>query len=321
MLSRRDVLTRATFAGAAALVAGARQVFAKAAQPAVPVTFAVPAGACDCHVHVFGPSFPFTPSRSYTPEFASVEELRALHRALHLERVVVVHPSVYGTDMSCTLDAIRQLGSRARGIALVDDKTTEAEFVAMGQAGIRGIRVNLETAGVTDPVVGRQRFEFAATRARAHGWHIQLYLRPSVVVGMRDTLEASPVPLVFDHFAGAEAAAGVDQPGLEIVRGLMRSGKAYVKISGAYRGSSARPAYADMAPLAKAFIAANPERVLWGTDWPHPDTAPNGRKPTDIFALLPIEDGALMNQLAAWAPAAATRQMILVDNPARLYGF
>jgi predicted TIM-barrel fold metal-dependent hydrolase len=159
------------------------------------------------------------------------------------------------------------------------------------------------------------------SRAKQYGWHIQLYTRPSVILGMRETLEASPVPLVFDHFGGAQASAGMNQPGLDVLLELVRRGTAYVKISGAYLGSSAAPAYADMAPFAKAFIAANAQRVIWGTDWPHPDTAPKGRKPTDLFPLLPIDDGTLINQLPVWVPDAAARKLILVDNPARLYGF
>ena len=133
---------------------------------------------------------------------------------------------------------------------------------------------------------------------------------------------ASPIPVVFDHFAGAEAALGVQQSGFDVLLGLVQSGKAYVKISGSYRSSSARPDYADVAPLAKALIAANPQRILWGTDWPHPDssTVP-GRKATDIAPLLQIDDGRLLNQLPVWAPDARLRKTILVDNPARLYGY
>jgi predicted TIM-barrel fold metal-dependent hydrolase len=228
---------------------------------------------------------------------------------------------VYGTDNSCSVNAVRQLGSNARGVAVIDDRTSDAELAELARSGIRGIRVNLMTAGVTDPAASRQRFEFAASRAKEHGWHIQFYTRPSVILAMREALEASPVPLVFDHFGGAQASAGMNQPGLDVLLGLVRSGTAYVKLSGAYLGSSSAPDYADMAPFAKAFIAANPERVIWGTDWPHPDALPKGRRPTDLFPLLPIEDGTLMNQLAIWAPDAAVRKQILVDNPARLYGF
>jgi predicted TIM-barrel fold metal-dependent hydrolase len=322
MWSRREALARGAMAGAAALAA-ARGLLAKAAQPSTPVNFAVPPGACDCHVHVFGDprTFPFVATRTYTPESASIAELEALHRALGISRVVVVHPSVYGTDNACSVDAVRRLGARARGVCVVDEKTTEAGMDALHRAGMRGLRLNLETAGTTDPAVAKTRFDAAVARARPRGWHIQVYTRPSVILALRETFAASPVPVVFDHFGGANAAGGVNQPGFDALAALLRTGRAYVKISGAYRGSSAAPSYGDMTPLAQALVGANPERVLWGTDWPHPDTTPNGRRPTDIFTLLPIDDGRLMNQLAAWVPDARTRQSILVDNPARLYGF
>ena len=142
-----------------------------------------------------------------------------------------------------------------------------------------------------------------------------------MIAAMKDVFAASPVTVVFDHFGGAQAELGVKQPGFADLVSLVQSGKAYVKISGAYRASK-RPDYADVAPLAKALIAANPDRVLWGTDWPHPDpVTPPGRKPTEVTPMLKIDDGRVMNLLPAWAPDAATRRKILVDNPARLYGF
>jgi predicted TIM-barrel fold metal-dependent hydrolase len=143
-----------------------------------------------------------------------------------------------------------------------------------------------------------------------------------VIESIGDRIAESPVPIVFDHFGGAQAASGTAQPGFDALLGLVRSGKAYVKISGAYRSSNAAPDYADVAPLAKALIAANPQRILWGSDWPHPDSSiVAGRKATDIAQLLPIDDGRVLNQLAVWAPDPAQRRTILVDNPARLYGF
>jgi predicted TIM-barrel fold metal-dependent hydrolase len=143
-----------------------------------------------------------------------------------------------------------------------------------------------------------------------------------VIRALRDDLLASPVQIVFDHFGGAQAAAGLDEPGVDTLRDLVSRGKAYVKVSAPYRSSSAAPGYGDMAPIAKALIAANPDRVLWGTDWPHPDSnvAP-GRKPTDIAPFLPVDDVRVLDQLAVWAPHAALRGKILVENPARLYGF
>jgi predicted TIM-barrel fold metal-dependent hydrolase len=316
MLSRRKVLITAAAASAAAVFRPWTTMLASASQPGTPVKFEVPAGACDCHVHVLGDPqrFPFSPLRTYTPEPASVEELRALHRALHLERVVVVNPSVYGTDNSCTLDAVKQLGSSARAIAVIDDNTPEAAIDDMDRAGVRGIRINLETSGQVDPAVARQSFEAGVERIKGRkNWHIQVYEATA------DLIAGAPMPVVLDHFGGAKAALGVAQPGFETLLKLVRSGTAYVKISGAYRSSTLAPDYSDVAPLAKALIAENPQRILWGTDWPHPSQVP-GRK-VEISPLFPIDDGQLFNQLVAWAPEAATRKSILVENPARLYGF
>ena len=264
--------------------------------------------------------FPFWSSRAYTPEPASVEEMRVLHRALHTDRVVVVNPSVYGTDNSCTLDAVKQLGSSARAIAVIDDKTPEAALDEMDRAGVRGIRINLGTSGQADPAVARQRLQAGVERikGRKH-WHIQVYARLSVIEGAVDLIKAAPMPVVFDHFGGAKAALGVAQPGFETLLKLLRSGKAYVKISGAYRSSTLAPDYPDVVPLAKALIAANPQRVLWGTDWPHPSQVPGRRM--EVSPLLQIDDGRLFNQLAVWAPEAALRTTILVENPTKLYGF
>src|SRR5256885_7621108 len=152
MFSRREVLIGAVIAGAVALDPRINTLSASASQPATPVNFKVPPGACDCHTHIFGDPkrFPFASQRAYTPEPASIEEMRALHRTLHTDRVVIVQPSIYGTDNSCTLDAIKQLGSGARGIAVIDDKTPDSLLDQMSHSGIRGIRINLETAGQTD---------------------------------------------------------------------------------------------------------------------------------------------------------------------------
>jgi predicted TIM-barrel fold metal-dependent hydrolase len=192
----------------------------------------------------------------------------------------------------------------------------------MERAGARGIRLNLETTGQTDPGVARRRFQAAIERIKTRKWHIQIYTRLSVIEGIKSEAIASPVPVVFDHFGGAQASLGVQQPGFDALLDLVRRGTAYVKISAAYRSSTQTPDYRDVAPLAKALIAANPQRILWGTDWPHPDSAQvPGRKATDIAPLLQIDDGRLLNQLAVWAPDAGLRKTILVDNPARLYGF
>jgi predicted TIM-barrel fold metal-dependent hydrolase len=148
---------------------------------------------------------------------------------------------------------------------------------------------------------------------------MQFYARLPVLAALKDRLTAMPMHPVFDHFAGAKAALGVGQPGFDVVLDLVRSGKAYVKISGAYRASDQAPDYANVAPLARALIGANPDRIIWGSDWPHP--GPPAKLPTDINQPFPVDDGRLLNLLAEWAPDAVTRHKILVDNPARLYGF
>jgi predicted TIM-barrel fold metal-dependent hydrolase len=315
MLTRREAL----FGAAAGVLS--RRAFARAAQPATAVNFEVPAHACDCHTHIFADpaKFPMLPGRIYTPEPAVPEEMAALHRALHIERVVIVTPSVYGTDNSATLYGMKARGPNARGVAVIDEKTPPADLDAMGKAGIRGIRLNLGTPGVTDPAVGRQRFQAASKWTQGRGWHIQIYAPLAVVAGIKDQVLASPFPVVFDHFGGLEAARGLEQPGFAALVEMVRSGKAYVKISGAYRAST-RPDYADAAPFAKALIAANADRILWGSDWPHPDST-SSRPTTAVSPLMQIDDGRLLNQLPVWAPDAAVRRKILVDNPARLYGF
>jgi predicted TIM-barrel fold metal-dependent hydrolase len=288
------------------------------------VNFAIPAHACDCHTHIFGAAdrFPLSPGRTYTPETAPPEEMAALHRALGIERVVIVTPSAYGTDNRATLYGMRARGAGARGIAVIDAQTPERDLDAMGRAGVRGVRLNLATAGPVDPAVARQRFQEAAGRLRRRGWQIQVYAGLALVSGLKDLVLDSPVPVVFDHFGGARAELGVEQPGFADLLEMVRRGRAYVKLSGAYRASALAPDYPDAAPLAKALIAANASRILWGTDWPHADTATHpGRRTTNVTPMLQIDDGRLLNQLAVWAPDPNIRRQILSDNPARLYGF
>jgi predicted TIM-barrel fold metal-dependent hydrolase len=320
MLNRRDLLLASVAAG---IAVQNREAFAKAAQPSTKVNFEVPAHACDCHTHIHLPEkYPFFAGRVYTPEPATPEEMAALHKALGFERVVIVTPSVYGTDNRATLEGIKFRGDTARGVAVIDDKTPESDLDAMGKAGIKGIRVNLATNGVNDPNIGRKRLEAAIDRVKARGWHVQVYTNLPLLTNIKDVLAASPVPVVFDHFGGADASLGLEQPGWAELVEAVKSGKVYVKISGAYRLSSKAPDYPDAVPFAKALIAANPERLVWGSDWPHPDSSITpGRKPTDLAPLYQIDDGRVLNQLAVWAPDAAIRKTILVDNPVRLYGF
>jgi predicted TIM-barrel fold metal-dependent hydrolase len=319
MPTRREVLLGALAAGAAMHM---RTAFAKAAQPATAVNFDIPAGACDCHTHIHGDpeTFPYFSGRVYTPETALPEEMAALHKALRMQRVVIVTPSVYGTDNSAALYGMKARGKDARGVAVIDEKTPESALDAMHQAGIRGIRLNLATSGVTDPSVGRKRYEAAVERVQKRKWHVQMYTNLAVISSIKDLVLASPVPAVFDHFGGAQAALGTGQPGFADLVELVRSGKAYVKISGAYRASKLSPDYPDAAPLAKALIAANADRIVWGTDWPHPNSS-SGNPATQVTPLFKIDDGRLLNQLPVWTSDASIRKKILVDNPARLYGF
>jgi predicted TIM-barrel fold metal-dependent hydrolase len=320
MLTRREILVGMIAVGA---IMRTRTSFAKAAQPATPVSFDVPAGACDCHTHIHGDpeKFPFFSGRVYTPEMALPDEMTALHKALHLQRVVIVTPSVYGTDNSATLYGMKARGADARGVAVIDDKTPERELDAMGRAGVRGIRLNLATGGVNDPAVGRQRFLAAIERITSRNWHVQMNTNLAMISAIKEQVAASPVAVVFDHFGGAWAELGPQQPGFAELVELVRSGQVYVKISAAYRVSRLAPDYADVVPLAQALIGANPDRVVWGTDWPHPATTPPGGKATDVTPLMQIDDGRLLNQLPVWAPDPAIRKKILVDNPARLYAF
>lgn len=317
MLTRRDL-----FAKAAGVAFMRRPVSAKASLPTTPVNFAVPSGACDCHTHVIGDpaKFPFAANRVYTPEPASPVEMSALHRALHIQRVVIVTPSFYGTDNSATLYGMKTRGPNARGIAVIDEKTPAADLDAMDRAGIRGIRLNLATVGQSDPQIARRLFLSSVKRVHHLKWHIQIYADLPVIAGIKDLVESSPVPVVFDHFGGAQASLGLTQPGWNDLVDLVRSGKAYLKLSAAYRASTKAPDYPDVAPFARAIVTANPDRILWGTDWPHTNSTSAGPA-TEVTPLLAIDDGRLLNQFAAWVPDAAVRKRVLVDNPARLYGF
>jgi predicted TIM-barrel fold metal-dependent hydrolase len=321
MVTRREALIEAFATGA---LMGCRTSFAKASQPVTPVKFDIPANACDCHTHIFGDprQFPYWPGRGYTPEMALPEEMSALHRALHIDRAVIVTPSVYGTHNRTTLFGMKARGANALGVAVIDEKTPDSDLDAMAKAGMRGIRLNLVSAGPVDPVVARRRFLAAADHIKSRRWYIQIYASLEVVSSLKDAVRDSPTPVVFDHFGGTLAALGLRQPGFSDLVEMVQSGKAYVKLSAAYRSSRQAPDYTDVAPLARALIAANPARILWGTDWPHPNTTvPPGSRATEVTPLLQIDDGRLLNQLAVWAPDPAVRKKILVHNPARLYGF
>lgn len=294
-----------------------------ASQPRTAPVFSVPFGACDCHVHVFGTAaeFPFAAKRGYTPPPASADELLRLQRSLFLSRVVIVQPSVYGSDNACALDGLRRLGDRARGVAVIDAATAQEALDLMHRAGVRGIRVNLETAGETDPNAARRNLLAAVERVAPLGWHVQIYTRLSVIRELADDIARLPTPIVIDHFGGAPATGGTEQGGFSDLLALVKAGYAYVKVSAAYRSSEKAPAYEDVGPLARALIEANPDRIVWGTDWPHPHAAAPGKALREPAPFYDIDDGLALNQLEDWAPDAAIRRKILVDNPARLYDF
>jgi len=320
MLTRRAML----FASAVASTSLAQRIEnAHAAAPGTvktPVNFDVPRGACDCHVHVFDPArFPYFSGRVYTPPEAAAEDLLALQRELHFDRVVVVQPSVYGVDNACTLDAMKKLGpARARGVAVIDKTISRAQLDEFAAAGIRGVRLNFETAGESNPDNARRKVIETAEQIAGRNWHIQLNAALPLVVALRNEFATVPMPVVIDHFARAKAKDGVDQPGFDVLLALVQSGKAYVKLSATYRISDQPPHYPDAPPIAQALINANPDRMVWGSNWPHPG---RGKTREDIAPPHASDDGAQVNQLPAWASAPEMRRKILVDNPARLYGF
>lgn len=293
-----------------------------AAKPLTYPNFDIPQGACDTHVHVIGDptQFPMSRDRDYTPATATAGDLLRLQKLLKLDRVVIVTPSVYDTDNAATIDAIRQLGQeRARGIVLVSDSILTEDINAMTMAGVVGFRVFLDAGGAFDAAVATKRLKAKFDIAKRRGWHLDILSPPDLVAALKPQLDLSPVPLVFDTFGWV--AGGIDQPGFDSLLSLVKSGKAYVKLSEPYRLSKMSPDYPDLVPLVRAFVAANPDRVLWGSGWPHVSGGAPGAKASDISPNLPIDAGHLLNLFAGWVPDAATRHKILVDNPARLYGF
>jgi predicted TIM-barrel fold metal-dependent hydrolase len=206
----------------------------------------------------------------------------------------------------------------ARGASLIDQTTSPAALDDMAAAGIRGVRLNFETAGESNPDAIRRGVAAVAEQVRTRNWHVQFNTSLSVIAALQNDFAALPFPVVFDHFARAKAALGPSQAGFDALLALVKSGRAYVKISAAYRTSDKAPDFPDAPPLAQALIAANPDRIVWGSNWPHPG---RGATRTDMAPPYPNDDGLVLNQLPKWAPAAAIRKRILVDNPARLYGF
>ncbi len=286
-------------------------------------TFVVPTGSVDCHTHVFGPlgEFPLDPKRSYTPGDASIDDLERLHAALKIDKVVIVHPSPYGADNSCTLNALRVLGGhRARGVAVIDDTFTLEQLRAMHQQGVRGVRVNLETFGLKDPAIAMQTLEYTQKLVAPLGWHIQIFTRLPVLVSLVNFIKKMTVPLVIDHFCLINPELGLNQMGLDVLLDLLATGRVWLKLSAPYRITS-NPDSEEVKTLAKALINANGARVVWGTDWPHPGGLKPGHTRTTygIEPFQAIDDGVALNRLASWTGGPAELTQILRTNPSNLY--
>ncbi len=267
-----------------------------------------PPGACDCHAHVFGPQsrFPYLPNAAYIPPDALPKDYAGMLRILGCQRAVLVQPSVYGSDNRCMVAAMTSGAFDFRGVAVVEESIRDAELEALHRAGTRGVRINVasKTAGLS-----MAQAPTLAERIKPLGWHLQFFLRIDQSPAFERDITRLPVPCVIDHFAQVPAAGGVHSEGFQTLLRLARHQHVWFKLIGPYRISQRWPLYPDVAPLARALAAAAADRCLWGTDWPHPNAAqmPN--------------DGDLADALGEWLPDAATRKGLLVDNPARLYGF
>jgi predicted TIM-barrel fold metal-dependent hydrolase len=270
-----------------------------------------PPHACDTHAHVFGPTarYPFSSSRGYTPPESPVESYRAMLDQLGIERAVIVHGGAHGTDNSVTRDGIAWMGDCCRGIAVVDPDITDHALQALAEAGFKGLRLSTMVKGG----ISTDHIESLAERIEVLNWHIQIHIdRADELIELAPRLRRLPVDVVVDHLARVRGGQGKDHPAFQMLLELLReSGNCWVKLASWYRLSDCGAPYDDMAPLARALIEARPDRVLWGSNWPHPMLY-EGRAPND---------GELLDQFMQWAGDDATRHQILVDNPAKLYEF
>jgi D-galactarolactone isomerase len=297
-IRRRTIVT-------GALALAATPAFAKS--PAV--KFAVPDGACDCHHHIYDPRFPYQPNAVLKPPFATVQDYRALQKTLGTSRNVMVQPSTYGTDNSCLLDVLAQMGDAARAVCVVNASVTDAELKKLHAAGVRGVRIQF---GLGNPVAADEVMPLAK-RIAPMGWHIQTNMPAEQLVAMEKLLLSLPCPVIVDHLG---RATEVGQPQYDTVRRLLGSGHGWVKVSGAYLyGGGTAPGYAGASRAAKGYIATAPDRCVWGSDWPHPDAT----KTLNPVAM--PDDVTLLNLVPIWAPDEKLRHHILVENPEKLYGF
>lgn len=286
----------------------------------------MPAKAVDSHVHVFDPDrFPYSPRRGYTPPAATVADLRAFERGLGVERVVLVQPSPYGSDNSCLLAALRDLGpDTARGVAVIDPETvTDAALDVLEAAGVVAVRVNLATTGIERASTAGDRVSAAIRRVSGRGLSIQIYLDLHLVESIAPILRDAPVPIILDHYGGAVAAPGPAPQGFATLLRAMERGNIWVKLSAPYRASRIAPGYPDVAPLARALLRAAPERLVWASDWPHTGggATRRARTPTDVEPFRAIDDAAILARLRDWCGSDAVFGRILATNPATLFRF
>ena len=273
-----------------------------------PPKLKAPPNACDCHMHIYDSRFPVAPNAKLRPADATADDYRLFQKRIGTTRNVVVTPSTYGTDNSCTLDAMAKLGGSARGVAVVDTSVSDAELKQLNELGIRGIRFNLVQSGATTI----DMLEPLSKRVNDLGWHVQIHMLGDQIVQIEDLLRRLPSPIVFDHMARIPQPAGVDHQAFAFMRELLDKGRTWVKLSGAYQDTkTGPPGYIDVSKVARAYVNAAPERMVWGSDWPHP-TEKADAKP---------DDAILFDLLTDWAPDEEIRNRILVDNPAELYQF
>ena len=281
---------------------------------------AMPPGACDCHTHVFTAygQYPLQAVRAYTPSVAMTDDARRMMATLGTERLILVQPSVYGTDNACMLDVMAELGPICHGVVVLDDDVTDDELDRLHGLGVRGVRLNVATGGGRDSGALARASVAMAKRIARLGWHIQYFTDPSLLPDLVPVLADLPVAVVIDHMGKLPIAAWESHPGTRALFDLLATGRAWVKLSGAYRVGAPLGPWDNVAPLAQALHAARPDRMVWGSDWPHPQP---GGSPESPNPFRPLDTGALLDLLADWVPDAAARRQVLVDNPARLYDF
>jgi len=272
-------------------------------------TLDLPSGAVDCHTHVFDSRYPLSADRGYDPPDSTLDDMRAMHAKLGIERVVFTQPSVYGTDNSAILDAADQLGDLARAVVALPMSVTDHELEALDRRGARGVRLNLDNAGGMP--IGMDDIPSMADRIRELGWHLEFLFAAGELGELAPLFRSLSVPVSIGHFAYIPATAGVDHPSFGVLLELVREGDTWVKLSAPNRlGVGDLPPWPAVVPMAGALIEAAPERVVWASDWPHPNK----------FTAQP-NDADLIEQLALWAPDESMRRRILVENPTALYRF